>query len=317
MENLSKEIQEAARKLFEEEKVDLVIGFEAGSLPLRATPCFIRSAEDTDRLVWNSRCENNLAVYLPKKKERIGIIAKGCDSRSIVGILKEMQISRENLVIIGIPCSGVVDRKKINEKLQGREPLEVEETTDEMVIKGNGFEEILKLSDILCENCMTCTHRNPVIHDILIGEQIEEQTDVDEFETVKAFEEKSSDEKWSYFSKQAEKCIRCYACRNACPECFCEECCVDSNQPEWFGKSVAMTDTQVFHIMRSFHLAGRCVDCGACVKACPMDVDLRFFNKKIEKDVKELFSYEAGVDPEAAPPLNTFNTDDYDEFIKS
>jgi ferredoxin len=92
---------------------------------------------------------------------------------------------------------------------------------------------------------------------------------------------------------------------------------VDGTQPQWFGKSVALADTQVFHIMRAFHAAGRCVDCGACVKACPMDIDLRFLNKKIEKDVRELFSYEAGIDMEESAPLSTYSTDDYDDFIKS
>ncbi len=317
MENLSTEIREVVKKLFEEEKVELVIGFENGSLPMKATPCFIRSADDIDRLVWNSRCENNLAVYLTKNKGKIGIVAKGCDSRAIVGLMQENQIDRDNLVIIGIPCRGMVDRIKIEAAIKGKEPLEVEENQDTIIVKGNGFEETFTISDILYDNCMTCTHRNPIIQDVLIGEPVEEQTDVDEFAVVKAMEEKSSEERWEHFVEQGEKCVRCYACRNACPFCFCEECSVDSTQPQWFGKSVALSDTQVFHLMRSFHIAGRCVDCGACVRACPMDVDLRFFNKKIEKDVRDLFSHEAGIDPEAAPPLNTYNTDDYDEFIKS
>jgi hypothetical protein len=92
MGEVSKQIREVARKLFEENKVDLIIGFEDGSLPLRATPCFIRRGQDTDRLVWNSFCENNLATYLHKRRGRLGIVAKGCDSRSIVAFLKEKQL---------------------------------------------------------------------------------------------------------------------------------------------------------------------------------------------------------------------------------
>lgn len=317
MENLIPKIREVVQKLFEEEKVDLVIGFEKGSLPLHATPCFIRSVADAERLTWNSMCENNLAVYLPKKKERIGIIVKGCDSRSIVGLLKEGQADRENLVIIGIPCRGMIDRNKIQENLEGKEALEIIEQGDTIVLKGHGFEATLTKNEILAENCATCRHRNPVLHDVLIGEPVKEQDEADEFARIKAFETRSADERWDYFSELTQKCIRCYACRNACPLCFCEECCVDGTQPQWFGKSVARADTQIFHIMRAFHAAGRCVDCGACVKACPMDVDLRFLNKKIEKDVRELFSYEAGMDMEEPSPLSTYNTDDYDDFIKS
>ncbi len=316
MENLSNEIREAVKKLLEEEKVDLVIGFSKGSLPLRAAPCFVRNADDADKLVWNSTCENNLAVYLPKRKERIAIVAKGCDSRSIIGHIKEGQVDRDKLVIIGVPCTGMIDRIKVSEKIGGRDILEVEEKENELVVKGDGFEETLSKKDYLPDNCRACTHRNPVVHDIMIGPEVEEQTDTDEFQTVKAFEESSPDERWEYFKGLADKCIRCYACRNACPLCYCDECAVDCSQPQWFGKSVGLADTQVFHIMRALHTAGRCVDCGACVRACPMDVDLRFFNKKIDKDVRELFSYEAGVNPDDSPPLNTFNTEDYDEFIK-
>jgi len=47
-----------------------------------------------------------------------------------------------------------------------------------------------------------------------------------------------------------------------------------------------------------------------------MGVDIRKLNKKIEKDVKELFHYEVGVSLEEVPPLATFNPDDPQEFIK-
>jgi len=176
---------------------------------------------------------------------------------------------------------------------------------------------VLKKGDFFPDNCKTCTHRNPVVYDILIGDKVEEQKDVDEFEKIKEFEAKPFDERWNYFTQEIKRCIRCYACRNACPLCFCKECCVDSSQPQWFGKSIELTDTQVFHVMRSFHTTGRCVDCGACMRACPMDIDLRFLNKKIEKDVRELFSFEAGTDLEEPPPLTTFKTEDPEEFIKS
>jgi ferredoxin len=98
--------------------------------------------------------------------------------------------------------------------------------------------------------------------------------------------------------------------------CYCEECFIDSNDPEWFGKTIELTDTQNFHIVRAYHMAGRCVDCGACVRACPMDVDLRFLTKKTEKDVKKFFSYEAGVNEDEAPPLTTFKPEDPQEFIR-
>ncbi len=316
MEDLSKQIREAAEKLLEEDKVDLMIGFEQGSLPLRSAPCFVRKAEDAKRLVWNSTCENNLATYLPGKKSRIGIVAKGCDSRSLVGFLQERQVSREDLVIIGVPCKGMIDRKRVEQKLRGKEILEAEETTEEIIVKGQGFEETMQKKELLPESCRSCMHRNPLLYDVLIGEALEEQKGIDEFERIRALEGREAHERWAYFSLETEKCIRCYACRNACPICYCEACYVDSSEPQWFGKSIERTDTQIFHIVRAFHTTGRCVDCGACVRACPMDVDLRFLNKKIEKDVRDLFSFEAGIDPEEPPPLTVYKQNDPEEFIK-
>jgi formate dehydrogenase (coenzyme F420) beta subunit len=317
MEHLSQQIQEAAKKLFEENRVDVVIGFEQGSLPLRATPFFARSADEAQRLVWNSSCGNNLAAYIPAHSgKRIGIIVKGCDSRSVVGLIKEQQIPRDHVIVIGVACSGMIDRKQLDEKLGGREALSASEADGNVVLSGNGFEETVKKSELLNESCAFCKHKNPVVCDIMIGEPAQESADADDFKDIRAFEEKAAEERWQYFSRETQKCIRCYACRNACPLCYCKECCVDSSQPQWFGKSTELTDTQVFHIMRTFHTAGRCVDCGACMRACPMDVDLRFLNKKIEKDVRDLFSFEAGMNPDEAPPLNTFKTDDPQEFIK-
>ena len=190
MGDVSKQIREAARKLLEENEVELVIGFEQGSLPLRATPCFIRRAQDVDRLVWNSFCENNLATYLPKKKGRIGIVAKGCDSRSIVGFLKEKQIERENLVIIGVPCEGMIDRKAVKERLGGREILAVEEDPEGIVVKGDDYEEKMEKRDLLPDSCRTCMHRNPVLYNVLIGEALEEQKVADPFEQIRGFEGK-------------------------------------------------------------------------------------------------------------------------------
>jgi formate dehydrogenase subunit beta len=82
----TEKIREIARRLLKECKVEMVIGFAQGSMPMMNEPCFIRSADDADQLVWDSNCGINLANYLtnPDKEEKIGIVAKGCDSRNIV-----------------------------------------------------------------------------------------------------------------------------------------------------------------------------------------------------------------------------------------
>ncbi len=140
--------------------------------------------------------------------------------------------------------------------------------------------------------------------------------DTNEFAEVINFESKSAKERWEHFREELSKCIRCYACRNVCPLCYCKMCCVDQTMPVWFGKTNDLSDTMIYHIVRAFHVAGRCVDCGACSRACPMGINLRELVKKTEKIMKERYGYEAGVSLEAVPPLGEFKMEDPQEFIK-
>jgi formate dehydrogenase subunit beta len=309
-------IREIAKKVLEEKRVDLVIGFKKGTLPMMTEPVMIRDPEKTDQLYWDSFCNMNLANYLPKREEKIGIIAKGCDSRNIAVHIVENQIKREQLYIIGIPCEGMVDRRKIISLVGDKEVTEVTESNGNITVKGKGFEHPLKKGEYLQDNCITCMHRNPVIHDILIAESVEERKDPDPYDDLKDIEGMGSDERWQFFSNLIRDCTRCYACRNACPLCYCPTCFVDESDPQWVGKSIDPTDTMTFHILRAFHCAGRCTDCGACEQACPVDIKVRSFTRKLNKDVLDLYGCEAGLSIEERPPLDTYRPDDYDTFIR-
>lgn len=326
-------LRETVRSLLKEGEVGLVIGYEQGTLPLRTTPCFIRSPGEAERLVWNPCCENNLSTYLRNRGERVAVVAKGCDVRSIVGLIVERQVVRENIVIIGIPCQGIIDRHKVESRLgeagadRGQSegsPIEILEATfgdGDIILTGeraNGsrFQERIRQQDVLHQACLTCEHRTPSLYDVLIGDAVPAVEINDPFAEVRALEAQSSDERWAYFSQEFSKCIRCYACREACPLCYCQECFIDQTQPRWFDKTDDPSDTLIFHIVRALHVAGRCVDCGACSRACPMGIDLRALTRKMIKDVREWYGYQAGIDLEAIPPLATFRPDDPQEFIK-
>jgi formate dehydrogenase subunit beta len=309
-------IREIARKILEEKTVDLVIGFKKGTLPMMTEPVLIKDAEKIDQLYWDSFCFINLANYLPKRGEKIGIIAKGCDSRNIAVHIVENQIKREQLYIIGVPCKGMIDRRKIISFVGDREMREITESGEDIIVRGEGFEHTLKKSDYLQDNCTRCMHRNPAIHDAIVGDLVEERKDPDPYDDVKEIEAMASEEKWESFSNLIRDCVRCYACRNACPLCYCPTCFVDESDPQWVGKSIDPTDTMTFHMLRAYHCAGRCTDCGACEQACPMDIKVRLFTRKLNKDALELYGHEAGLSIEERPPLDTYRPDDYDKFIR-
>ncbi|MBU4126408.1 MAG: 4Fe-4S ferredoxin, partial [Proteobacteria bacterium] len=247
MSDYTSKIKEISERLLKEEKVEIIIGFRKGTVPMMNEPCFVKTPEDVKELVWDSNCGINLANYLTGRKEKIAIIAKGCDSRNIVTHIIENKIKREQLIIIGVPCKGMIDKNKITSMFEN-EIRDVSEDEKNIIVKGEGFEKTLNKNDVLQENCKICVHRNPVIYDELAADLIDEQK-VDRYEDVRKIEAMSPEEKWSYFDDLLSPCIRCYACRNACPLCYCPTCFVDESMPQWVGKSIDPVDTRTFHLL--------------------------------------------------------------------
>jgi len=248
--------------------------------------------------------------------EKIGIVANGCNSRNIVTHLLENQIKREQLYIIGIPCTGMIDHRAVIRAVGQKEILVVEDQGEEFTVKGAGFSQTFKKKDFLQRNCVVCTHRNPVIFDEMIAEPVPEQEGVDPYGDVARIEEMEPEKKRAFFAQLVSRCLRCYACRNACPLCYCPTCFVDESRPQWVGKSNDLTDTMTFHFLRAYHCAGRCTDCGACERVCPVGISMRQFTKKLNKDAQQYFSWEAGLSLEQRPPLDVYRPDDYNEFIR-
>ena len=311
----TEKIREIAGRLLASGAVEMVIGFRQGTIPMMNEPHFAKTPAEVGKLVWDSHCGINLANYLTDRKEKIGIVAKGCDSRNIVTHIIENKIKREQLVVIGVPCRGMVDKRKVALKCPG-EITAVIETETGITAQGNGFSQSFEKKDVLQHNCTLCIHRNPVIHDELAAEPVEEQKGVDRYADVRAVEAMSPEQRWKYFEDLLAPCVRCYACRNACPLCYCPTCFVDESRPQWVGKGQEPSDVRTFHFLRAYHCAGRCTDCGSCERACPVGINMRVFTKKLEKDSLELFGWEAGLSLEVRPPLDVYRPNDPNDFIK-
>ena len=210
----------------------------------------------------------------------------------------------------------MIDHRAVQRAVKQKEILDIKEEGDRFTVKGKDFEETFDKKDYLQTNCAVCTHRNPVEYDEMIADPVEEQEGVEAYRDVEKIEEMEPEKKWGFFTRLIERCIRCYACRNACPLCYCPTCFVDESEPQWVGKSSDPTDTMTFHFLRAYHCAGRCTDCGACERVCPMGISMRQFTKKLNKDTLELFSWEAGLTLDQRPPLDVYRPDDYNDFIR-
>jgi formate dehydrogenase (coenzyme F420) beta subunit len=312
----TEKIRAIAKKLLEEGTVDVFVGYRKGSVPMMNEPLLIRDPAKVDLLHWDSNCGLNLCNYLTGRTDRIGIVATGCNSRNIVTHIIENQVKRDQLYIVGIPCAGMIDHRAVKRAVGGREIVEITEGGDSFTVKGRDFEKTFKKSDFLQGNCSVCRHRNPVECDEMVAEAVAEQGGVDAYEDVKKIENMSSDDKMRFFRQLIARCIRCNACRDVCPLCYCPTCFVDESRPQWVGKSNDPTDTMTFHLLRAYHCAGRCTDCGACERVCPVGISMRQFTKKLNKDAEDLYSWEAGLSLDERPPLDVYQPSDPGEFIK-
>lgn len=330
---ITEEIRRKVKELLSSEEIAAFVGFIDGTLPMAARPFTARSPEDADRFVFNSFCVVNPAVYLPpllKSLEpprrptdpppegplpKVGILATGCWSRNISIQLRENQIARERVIVLGTGCRGMVDMRKVGSIINGREIEKAYELDDRISVSGKGFSEEILLEDVLRDNCLTCICPNPVIMDYRVGDLVPDRRVDNRFPFVDEIESKSSDKRWEWFQNEISSCIRCYACRNVCPLCYCPTCFVDDSKPQWVGNSLDPADTSIFHILRAFHCAGRCTNCGSCETVCPMGINMRVLTSKLTKDVIDLYGTEAGVDSDAPLPLTTYRETDRQDFI--
>lgn len=282
-------IQDKARELLTQKTVDLVIGY--GQMVTGGVgPVFLTDPKDCGLLMWNDRCSENLTVYLKKKEVKkqgkIAIIVKGCDAKTLAVLEAEHQIDREKLVVIGVVCEGVIAAKTGEE---------------------------------LAEKCRCCEVHNPLHCDVVIGKLREKSVSYSSEERYKKLEmlrAMSRDERLAYWANEFERCVKCFACRQACPLCYCEVCVADKNRPYRFTPSSNLKGNFAWHIVRAFHLAGRCVGCGACVTCCPVGIDLGLLNMTLAQAAEQFDGYRAGLDRNALPLIGTFKQEDQEEFIR-
>jgi len=316
MSSVEEKLRAKVAELLSTKKVDLVLGYQAGSAGIGIRPAFIRDAADAKRLVYNPLCGHNLSVFLRRHKgEKVAIVAKPCDTRSLVGLIQERQIDRDSLTILAVPCEGVLNISKIEQIIPSDTIRSLAIEKDQLVVGTDQGQKRLPLKELLSQGCCICKITEPIISDEILGQCQRKPAETDEFAEVRSLAQRSPQERWDDFSQEMRKCITCFACRNACPACYCTTCFIDASGPKWLGKTDHLSDVQVFHITRLMHMVGRCTGCGACLRACPMGVNLHKYTGKIRLDACEFFDFEAGDDPKAKAPLSTYSESDPNDFF--
>ena len=311
----AKQLHEKVEAAFGE--LDVVVGWGNGFDPLHMTPIFISGPDEISRLTWSPLCVQNLTGYLAKGPgvqpegggKKIGICVKGCDSRSLVALIQEKLISRDKLYIIGFPCWGAVDWRRVMRELELSEIQSVNLEERELVIEDSRGVHRLSREKVLARKCLRCRYPNPILYDVLIGEPVAPETSSEDgYRDVEAIERLSLEERLGFWQKELDRCMRCYACRNACPLCVCQDRCIaETRDPKWLTQRMNISEKLLFHFIHALHLAGRCTECGECERVCPMEIPVTLMKEKLGQITRDLLRYEAGLDPEAVPPLLTFD----------
>lgn len=316
-------MQEAMKKcaaaLLESGQVNRVLGWVAGDFCYDVTPAVFTSADEiNDQLIYTPFCAANLSKYLVKetlKEGKLAIFLKPCDTYSFNQLLSEHRIDREKVYAIGVPCDGMVDIERLRAAgITGIKGIAFD--GDRVKLDTIYGEREADRAEVLAERCATCKSHKHVAYDELLGDE-GEVLDSNRFDMVAKLEAMSSEERFAFWRGELSRCIRCNACRNVCPACTCEKCVFDNPDSGMENKAAADSfEENMFHIIRAFHVAGRCTDCSECSRVCPEHIPLHLLNRKLIKDINELYGdYQAGEVVNERGPLVSYTMTDVEPSV--
>lgn len=303
-----------AAELLENQTVDRVLGWKAGEFDYDVTPAVFRTVDELkEQFVWGSFCGANFSKYLvgetQKSEQKVLVFLKPCDTYSFNQLLTEHRFNRERVYALGIPCEGMLDVQKLRREVDGivsvtdGDPVSVQTLYD--------GERTFARADLLAERCTHCKSKKHVAYDELLGED-GEVCDSHRFDEVERLEAMTPDERFAFWQGELSRCIRCNACRDVCPACTCEKCVFDNPNSGVENKAASNEfEEKMFHIIRAFHVAGRCTDCGECSRVCPQHIPLHLLNRKFIKDIDSFYGeYQAGAEVGSRAPIVNYSTDD-------
>ena len=279
---IEERLKREAKMLLESGEVTVVLAYGKGYDEKHPMPYAAKNIADVEDIVFNEYCNHNMARYLVRYPQgtKIAIAVKAADSRAVIQLIQEEKVKRDDLVLLGIPVQGMKN-PKTGEVIDGK-------TTGGIY--------------------------NPVLYDVLLNDDVHGHK-ISPYDVLAKYEAMDEDARWEFWKKELDKCIRCYACRKACPMCYCDPCFIDQLKPKWADKAPQSPGNMMYHLTRFHHLAGRCIDCGECSRACPVNIPLYLFHKKVAKECEEMFDQKAGMSIEDKPVLIDFRVEDSDKIL--
>ena len=293
-----------------------VLGWKKGEFDYDLTPALFDSEEALrEGFEFNDFCGANFSKYLisqtRKCEGKVLVFLKSCDSYSFNQLLTEHRFDREKVYAVGIPCEGMADVEKVKAitgegiaSIDCGEKIAVTTIYDDEPV-------LIDAKDVLLERCINCKSRKVVAYDELMGDE-GEVLDSNRFDEVERIEAMTPDERYAFWQNELSRCIRCNACRDVCPACTCETCVFNNPKSGVENKAAADSfEEKMFHIIRAFHVAGRCTDCGECSRVCPQNIPLHLLNRKFIKDINTCYGeYQAGAEVGSLAPLVDYTTED-------
>ncbi len=303
-------------------ELDVVIGWQQGYDAAHTVPLFMRSEEDVDKLVWGPFNVNNTASYVNTfigravpvdKVKKIGVVVKGCDSRSIVEMLQEKLIDRDKIVVFAMPCEGTFDMARVDQELGRYTTIDsVEYDEAGVTITADGRPHRLCITDCAQGKCYNCAMPLAREADTSFGEAPAITGTPVTPPELAMLDAMTLDQRLSFWKGEMERCLRCYACRNACPLCVCRDHCIaETREPHFISQEGTVREKIYFQYIHATHLAGRCTGCGECQRACPVGIPILALRQQFARAIAETFDgYQSGMDPEATPPLLGYQVDE-------
>lgn len=325
MQRIAEQIKKRAAQLLKEGRAARLLGWERGEGAGEHTPAFFDAEKGLKNFAYDGFCGANVSKYLiaaGKGEGKVIALLKPCDSLSYNQLIKENRVKAEKVYALGVGCRGMLDARKLEDMgIRGVRSIEESDDEEEVIVRARDGEHMIVRAELLLDKCLACKGKAHVACDEVIDDDdpAPETPVEDRFAGVKEIEAMSPEERFAFWRGELSRCIRCNACRNVCPACSCLKCVFDNPASQVDAKAnVDPFEENMFHVIRAFHVAGRCTDCGECSRVCPQRIPLHLLNRKFIADINGFYGeFQAGLNNSIRSPLTNFDKGDVDPSVVS